>query len=68
LWLRQAKRQRLHHADFIEDQFVDALIAAARCVAFSERKGGDDKLAQQRRDLHNLTGGGQICPGKRIDK
>ena len=33
---RKIERQRLHHADLIEDQLIDSLIAAARCVAFGQ--------------------------------
>ncbi|EFC54404.1 hypothetical protein ENTCAN_08660 [Enterobacter cancerogenus ATCC 35316] len=62
------KGQHRHHADFIQNQLIHAFIAAAGRVRFGKRQGGEDQLAQQRGDLHDLTGGWEIGARQRIDK
>ena len=66
--LGQVKRQYRHEANFIEDQLINTFIAASGCVRFRKRKGGQDQLAQQGRDLHDLAGRRKIGARQRVDK
>jgi len=68
LRLRQIKRQHVHAAQLIQNQFIDALAAAAGQIIFRKLQRTHNQFAQQRRNLHNLTASGQIGARQRIDE